>query len=255
MRNITISVDKKRTPLWAAGFWLLVWQIAGMAVGQELLLATPLATARALLRLLPQRMLWETVAFSLWRIACGFFLAALLGAVLGTAAARYRRVDELLAPLLAAVKAVPVASFIIVALIWVSPSGLSVLISFLMVFPVLYLCVRDAVRAIDAERREMARLFRVPLWRRVRFLYLPQLLPRARAAASAALGLGWKAGVAAEVIGIPDGSLGEKLYEAKIYLDMPQLFAWTVVIVAVSAAMEHLTMALLRCMEERWGRM
>lgn len=236
------------------GFWLALWQCVGMVMEENFLFATPLAVAAALLHLVVQGGFWQTIAFSLCRIALGFLLAATLGIVLGVMAARRPLVDDLLSPLLAAIKATPVASFIIVALIWVSSKNLSVLISFLMVFPVLYLCIRDAVRQLSGELAEMARVFRVPLRKRIRYLYVPEILPRFRAAASAALGLCWKAGVAAEVIGIPDGSLGERLYEAKIYLNMPELFAWTVVIVAVSAAMERTVLLLLRLVEEKWGR-
>ena len=255
MRTITTSEHKSNLRLWAVGFWLIVWQAAGMALRDNFLFATPVAVAETLCRLVMQGDFWRTVGFSLCRIAAGFLLAVVLSIALGVAAARWRRVDELLSPLLAAIKATPVASFIIVVLIWVSSKNLSVLISFLMVFPVLYLCIRDAVRQLSGELAEMARIFRVPLRKRLRYLYIPEILPRFRAAASAALGLCWKAGVAAEVIGIPDGSLGERLYEAKIYLDMPELFAWTVVIVAVSVAMEKCTLYLLRLTEEKWGRL
>ena len=254
MRITTTSENKHGLRAWAVAFWLIVWQAAGVAVGQEFLLATPFAALRCLLRLVLQSDFWQTVAFSLGRIGAGFLLATVLSVLLGIAAAKRRWVDELLSPLLVAVKATPVASFIIVALIWVSSRNLSVLISFLMVFPVLYLCIRDAVRQLSGELAEMARLFRVPLSKRIRYLYVPEILPRFRTAASAALGLCWKAGVAAEVIGIPDGSLGERLYEAKIYLNMPELFAWTVVIVAVSALMERAVLYLLRLVEEKWGR-
>ena len=253
MRTITTSQNKPR--LWAVAFWLALWQIAGMAAKENFLFATPLAVAKTLLQLVVQGGFWETIGFSLCRIASGFLLAAALSILLGVAAARMKWVDELLSPLLAAIKSTPVASFIIVALIWVSSKNLSVLISFLMVFPVLYLCIRDAVRQLSGELAEMAKVFRVPLKKRIRYLYLPEILPRFRAAASAALGLCWKAGVAAEVIGIPDGSLGERLYEAKIYLNMPELFAWTVVIVAVSVAMERAVLWLLWLIEEKWGRL
>lgn len=255
MRGTTTSASKKGMKLWAVGLWLAVWQLTGMWVGQEFLLATPFAALGSLVHLALQPDFWGTIAFSLLRIASGFLLAALLAAVLGVPAARHPWVNDLLSPLLSAVKATPVASFIIVALIWVPSRNLSVLISFLMVFPVLYLCIRDAVVQLSGELREMAEIFRVPTGKRIRFLYLPEILPRFRAAASAALGLCWKAGVAAEVIGIPDGSLGERLYEAKIYLNTPELFAWTAVIVAVSVAMEKLTLFLLRLAEEKWGRM
>lgn len=255
MRTITTSANKSNLRLWAVGFWLIVWQAVGMAAKENFLFATPVAVAETLLRLVGQGGFWQTVLFSLGRIALGFVLAAVLSVALGVAAAQRRWVDELLAPLLAAIKATPVASFIIVVLIWVSSKNLSVLISFLMVFPVLYLCIRDAVRQLSGELAEMARVFRVPLCKRIRYLYIPEILPRFRAAASAALGLCWKAGVAAEVIGIPDGSLGERLYEAKIYLNMPELFAWTAVIVAVSIVMERVVLALLRLVEEKWGRL
>ena len=255
MRGTTTSASKNRVRLWAVGLWLAVWQLIGMWVGQEFLLATPFAALESLLHLAAQPDFWQAIGFSLFRIAAGFLLAAALSVVLGVPAARRRWVDDLLSPLLSAVKATPVASFIIVALIWVPSRNLSVLISFLMVFPVLYLCIRDAVQQLGGELREMAEVFRVPRGKRIRFLYLPEILPRFRAAASAALGLCWKAGVAAEVIGIPDGSLGEKLYEAKIYLNTPELFAWTAVIVAVSVVMEKLTLSLLRLAEEKWGRM
>ncbi len=255
MRGTTTSASKNGVRLWAVGLWLAVWQLVGMRVGQEFLLATPFAALESLAQLALQPDFWGTIAFSLLRIAAGFLLAAVLAVVLGVPAAGRPWVNDLLSPLLSAVKATPVASFIIVALIWVPSRNLSVLISFLMVFPVLYLCIRDAVAQLSGELREMAEIFRVPTGKRIRFLYLPEILPRFRAAASAALGLCWKAGVAAEVIGIPDGSLGERLYEAKIYLNTPELFAWTAVIVAVSVAMEKLTLALLRLAEEKWGRM
>ena len=255
MRITTTSENKSNLRLWAVGFWLMVWQAVGMAAKENFLFATPFAVAKTLLQLIGQGGFWQTVLFSLARIAAGFLLAAALSVALGVAAGRLRVVDELLSPLLAAIKATPVASFIIVALIWVSSKNLSVLISFLMVFPVLYLCIRDAVRQLSGELSEMAQLFRVPRGKRIRYLYIPEILPRFRAAASAALGLCWKAGVAAEVIGIPDGSLGERLYEAKIYLNMPELFAWTVVIVAVSIVMERVVLRLLWLIEEKWGRL
>ena len=94
------------------------------------------------------------------------------------------------------------------------------------------------IRSMDGQLLEMARVFRVPLGRRIRYIYLSQLLPFLRTAFSLSLGLCWKAGIAAEVIGIPDGSIGERLYESKVYLQTADLFAWTLVIVALSVGFE-----------------
>ena len=152
---------------------------------------------------------------------------------------------ELMAPLVAGIKAVPVASFIILALVWLNSQSLSLFISALMVFPPVYLNVLEGICRTDRRLLEMARVFRVPLGRRLRGIYLPQVMPHFRTAVSLGLGLCWKAGAAAEIIGLPAGSMGERLYTAKVYFQTADLFAWTVTIVAVSVVFERLFLALV----------
>lgn len=231
---------------WAVLVWLLIWQLGAMAMDQQILLVSPIAVLIRLGTLAVEPSFWKAVGFSLLRITGGFFLGAAVGTVLAALSARLRRVEELLAPLLLAIKSIPVASFIILALILFSSRNLSVLISFLMVLPVLYAGVLGGIRAMDKQMLEMAQVFQIPAPRRVRYVYLPQVLPYFRAACASALGLCWKSGIAAEVIGMPTGSIGERLQQAKIYLDTPDLFAWTLVIVLVSLAFERLFLALLQ---------
>ena len=229
----------------AAAFWLAVWQCAAMAVGQEVFLVSPVQALRTLLQLLPQAEFWRRVGFSSGRILLGFGLGVLSSAVLAVAAEKWEWVDALLAPVMQLVKATPVASFIILALVWVSGSSLSVLISFLMVLPVLYSAVRTGIGSADRQLLEMAQVFRLPLGRRLRAVWLPAVLPAFRQGCSVALGICWKSGVAAEVIGLPDGSIGDALYRAKITLSTGELFAWTFVIILLSAVFEKLFLALL----------
>lgn len=238
---------KKRRSHRAAAviFWLIVWQAAAIIIRQEVFLCSPIQALGALLRLLPTAAFWQRVAFSSLRILLGFLLGAAVSVVLGVAAEKWRLADELLSPVMQLVKATPVASFIILALVWVSGRQLSVLISFLMVLPVLYGAVRAGIQSADAQLLEMARVFRLPLWRRVRAVWLPAVLPAVRQGCSTALGICWKSGVAAEVIGLPDGSIGDALYRAKLALDTRELFAWTFVIIVLSAVFEKLFMAML----------
>ena len=114
-----------------------------------------------------------------------------------------------------------------------------------MVFPPVYLNVLEGICRTDRRLLEMVRVFRVPLGRRLRGIYLPQVMPYFRTAVSLGLGLCWKAGAAAEIIGLPAGSMGERLYTAKVYFQTADLFAWTVTIVAVSVAFERLFLALV----------
>ena len=235
--------------LWAVIFWLAVWQLAAMGLARayphgSLLLASPAAVLYRLGQLAVTAAFWQTVGWSAARIFGGVLLSTLLAVLLAALAAWKNGVGELLTPLVAVIKAVPVASFIILALVWLNSRSLSLFISALMVFPPVYLNVLEGIRRTDGQLLEMARVFRVPFSRRLRYIYLPQIMPYFRTAVSLGLGLCWKAGAAAEVIGLPAGSVGERLYTAKVYFQTPDLFAWTVTIVAVSVLFERLFLIL-----------
>ena len=237
--------NKQLQKIGAVLFWLAVWQCAAAAIGQEVFLVSPVQALRTLVQLLPQADFWYRVGFSSGRILLGFGLGAGCSIVLAVLAEVLPAAEALLAPVMQLVKATPVASFIILALVWVRGASLSVLISFLMVLPVLYGAVRTGIRAADPQLLEMAKVFRLPLGRRLRAVWLPAVLPAFRQGCSTALGICWKSGVAAEVIGLPNGSIGDALYRAKITLSTGELFAWTFVIIVLSAAFEKLFLLLL----------
>lgn len=249
-RKVVPSMNKLQIRPWAVLFWLLVWQGASMALAAayphgHLLLASPLSALLRLEELARTAAFWRAVSGSALRIFGGFLLSCALATALASLAARWQAVRELLAPLVAAVKAVPVVSFIILALVWLDSRDLSLFIAALMVFPPVYLNVLAGIAAVDGKLLEMARVFRVPFCRQLRGIWLPQVLPYFRAACSLGLGLCWKAGVAAEVIGLPAGTIGERLYTAKVYYQTPDLFAWTAVIVAVAAVFEKAFLSLV----------
>lgn len=251
-----MSADRRKARIrrgCATLLWLVAWQLAAGAVGQRLLLASPIETLKRLFALARTGAFWSSIVFSMAHILAGFSLAALTGAVFATLSARFRVIEDLLAPLLTAIRSVPVASFVIVALIWMPSKRLSVLVSFLIAFPILYTGALNGLRSIDSKLIEMVSVFRVPPLRRALQLDFPIAFPHFAAAARSAIGLAWKSGVAAEVIGIPAGSIGEKLYKAKVYLATPDLFAWTLTIVLACAlcerALELLTRAALRRIE------
>ncbi|MBR6029479.1 MAG: ABC transporter permease subunit [Clostridia bacterium] len=239
-------MKKPMIRFWAVAVWLLVWQTAAWLVGKPILLVGPVEVLTRLFSLAQEASFWQAVWGSLWRIAGGFFLAFALSVPLALGASRLRWLRELLSPLMLTIKTVPVASFIILALIWFSSRTLSILISFLMVLPILYSHLLDGLGQVDRNLREMAAVFRVPRLRYLRCVALPQLMPAFLTGCRIALGLGWKAGIAAEVIGTPAGTIGKWLQQAKLYLDTPDLFAWTVTVVALSVCFERLTLLCLR---------
>lgn len=228
--------------------------LAAAVPNGSLLLASPARVVLRLLELLPTAAFWQAVANSSLHIFGGFLLSCALAALLAALAAGRPWLETLLAPPVAAAKAVPVASFIILALVWLDSRSLPLFISVLVVFPPVYLNVLEGLRRTDVRLLELARVYRVPLRRRIWGIYLPQALPYFRSAASLALGLCWKAGAAAEVIGLPAGTIGERLYTAKIYLQTPDLFAWTAVILLLSAGFEMLFLAAVDGLAGKAGR-
>ena len=236
-------------------FWLAVWQVGAMLLNQKILLVSPVAAAARLIELVPTAEFWKSIAFSMGRILLGFALGLVTGTALAAAAGKCCFFRKLFAPLTAVLKAVPVASFTILALIWVSSQNLSVLVSFLICVPVVYTNMLEGIDALDPQLKVMAQVFRIPPLRRFTGVYLSQLLPYFRSAAGLAIGLCWKSGTAAEVIGIPDGSIGENLFMAKVYLETADLFAWTAVIIFVSFLCEKLFMAAVDLVEKQVERM
>lgn len=230
--------NKGKIKIWAVAVWLVIWQAVSMWIGQEILLVSPVTVLSALVKLAAKSEFWLSIVSSLLRIMGGFLLAVVTGTGLAALAAVSRRVREFLEPFIMTVKSIPVASFVILVLIWVSSRNLSVVISFLMVFPIIYTNVLDGISHMDVQLKEMADVFQIPAMQRVRWIYLSQIMPFFRTGCSLGLGLCWKAGVAAEVIGIPQNSIGENLYNAKIYLDTAELFAWTIVIICISVFFE-----------------
>lgn len=231
-------------------FWLCMWQAASMAVASSLILVSPLAVLKTLAGLLPTAAFWGTVGQSAARILAGFFLGLFAGLGLACLAAARAFVRVLLHPLVLAVKSVPVASFTVLALFWLKDAAnLSLFIAFLMVLPVVYANTLEALLSVDASLPEMARVFRLGTWRTARYIYAPAAAPGVRAACRVGLGLCWKSGVAAEVIGITTGSLGEMLYRAKLLLSAADLFAWTFVIILLSFGFEKLFLAMLARVE------
>lgn len=226
--------------------WLVLWQLASLWVHQSVILAGPLEALRALAALAVTAEFWQTVGFTFLRIAGGFLLAFLAGVALGALAYRLPLAGDILAPAVAAMKSVPVACFVILALVWVGSQNLTFVIVFVVAFPILYLQTREGLARADGKLLEMAAVFRLSGWRCLRYVYLPALLPSLVSGCQLALGMSWKSGVAAEVIGTPLHSIGQQLYFAKIYLEIDRLFAWTFVILVLSMLFERIFLWLLR---------
>lgn len=226
-------------------FWFIVWQAASLAVRNSIILVGPLEVIRALWTQAAGADFWRTILLSFGKINLGFLSAFTTGILTGAAAARYPFFKDLLNPVMTLILSIPVASFVILALIWIGSGNLSVFIAFLVVFPMIYVNTLAGFENTDPELLEMARVFHMSRGKKLYYIYRPAVLPYLISGCRVALGMSWKSGIAAEVIGVPSHTIGEKLYMAKIYLSTADLFAWTLVIIFISTVFEKFFLWLL----------
>ena len=226
-------------------FWLTVWYFAAAAVGQELLLPGPLLVGQKLCALAGTKTFWFTLGKSILRVLTGIVSAVILGGLIGLVTYKSALARELLGPVMTLLKSTPVASFIILALVWLGRSIVPVFIAGLMVLPVVWANTVAGLAGIDPQLLELAQVYRLPRVRILRRIVWPSVLPYLRSALRSALGLGWKAGIAAEVLTVPPFSIGKNIYEAKLYLETTELFAWTAAVVLLSFLIEHVLLNML----------
>jgi NitT/TauT family transport system permease protein len=226
--------------------WLGIWQIVSMMIGKELLFPSPIAVAVRLFELMLTSDFYLTVGLSLFRILVGMLIGTFLGALGGLLTAFSRIARDIFAPLLAVVKSTPVASFIILMVLWISRDVTPLIIALMMVTPVVWTNVETGILNTDKSLLEMAKVYKMPRTATVRNIYLPSISPYFLASLKASLGMAWKAGIAAEVLLQPIISIGKMISDSKILLETTDLFAWTVVVVILSVIIEKAMVLILK---------
>jgi NitT/TauT family transport system permease protein len=227
-------------------FWLAIWWLLALAVDKAFLLPAPAEVGERFIALIFTGEFWQATLLSLLRIVTGFVLGMASGIALAVMMYKSRIVYILLAPFIKAVRATPVVSFIILALVWIAGGRLPVFISFLMVLPVAWANTLGGIESTDKQLLEMAALFKVKPRRIVSRVYLPSLKPYLVAAATTGLGLAWKSGITAEVLSTPRLAIGSELQTAKIYLETADMFVWTIVVIILSLLLERLLLHLVK---------
>lgn len=227
-------------------FWLGVWQLSAMAVGSQWLLPTPLSVGERLLALAVTPELWLSALYTLVRILLGLLGGALAGSLLAFLTHFCRWADLLLSPAVRVIRATPVVSFILLVYLWVTRSNIPGLIAALMVLPVVWSSVTAGLGAVDGQLLELAHAYRFSRGKTLRLIYLPSLRPHFVSGFLTAFGLAWKSGVAAEVLCPPKYAIGSQIKMARDALETPDLFAWTLVLIALSLILERVLRRALR---------
>ena len=220
--------------------WFAVWQICAMLIGREIILPAPISVFRRFFVLVKTLPFWKATALSLVRIMSGYALGIILGVLLGVGMYFAKPIRAMFSPFLTVVKSTPVASFILIAYFIITDTFIPVFITLLMVLPMIASNVLTSLESTDKDLLEMTKMYRFSFSKKIKNLYFPTAFPQFVTQAMISLGLGWKAGIAAEVLCTPRDSIGKYLYDAKTYLETVDTFAYTLLVIIISLCLEKI---------------
>lgn len=237
----------------AAVFWLAVWQLLDSIVKQEILIVSPVRVLQRLFELMQNAGFWLTTLNSMIHILTGFLIGLAVGAVLAVITSSFQILYDLFYPIISIIKATPVASFIILALVWIQTEHVPAFAAFLMVTPIVWGNVSNGIAKTDPKLLQMAQSYDFGLSRTIRRVYIPSIMPYFIAACTTGMGLAWKAGIAAEVLANSELSVGGQIYNSKIYIETADLFAWTAVVIVMSVILEHLMVMVMKRVGQKYN--
>ena len=221
-------------------FWILVWQVMSIIVDKEVLLPSPADVIKKLSSLILLAEFHKAVWMTLLRVILGYIIGSLMGAILAVVSFYCKYVKIILSPMFSIIRATPVASFIILALVWLGRGSIPTFTAILMVMPIMYANTITGMSSSDKSLDEVAKIYNFSSAKKLRMLYLPSAVPFFLSGAKTALGLAWKSAVAAEVLCNLKLSIGGAIYSAKNYLETTELFAWTLCVILLSILLEKL---------------
>lgn len=222
----------------SALFWIALWECVHLSVGESILVPSPLSVFKRLAEFCAQDSFWLSVAVSLFRVLSGLVLGTVLGAMLAVLTAKSLLLRNLFSPALHVIKATPVASFIILAILWLSVENVPVFTAMLIVLPTVWANTEKGILSVDKDLLQVGKAFRLSKKDTFFRITVPSVRPFFSAALNSAVGMAWKAGIAAEVICPHKDSIGSALHDSKIYFETVDTFAWTAAVVILSVLLE-----------------
>lgn len=236
----TFITQSKYKKIFIIVFWLFIWEMAALMINRDVYLPTPFSTMKALYYILFNKQSYITILYSTYRTIFGFLLSCFFGVILGYFCGINNFVYDLFKPFISIIRTIPIMSIIIIALFWFRGSNVPVFVTFLMCFPIIWTSTVSGIHNTDKGLLEMCKIYNIKNSRILKSIYSYSSLPYLKSGMLSSLGISWKVTSAAEVLSLPKYAIGSQLYDSKVYLDIPSLFAWTIIIIVLSFLFENI---------------
>lgn len=210
------------------------WEIVSLVVKSELIVPSPKSVFFAILKFFKNPLFYNALFATFLRVVKAFFIALALGFVLGIAAGVFPSFKIFLSVPLSFVRSTPVVALILIAVFWFGSEGVPSFVGILMTLPLVVTAVESGFSKTDKKLLEMAEIYEFSFFQKFFYLRLPSVFSVLESAVVSAFGMAWKVVVAGEVLTLPKYSLGNNLYSSQVHLETADVFACTIVIVAMS---------------------
>lgn len=236
---------KKATPTLlyaAAAFFALfaLWGVAYAYVGNPFLVPSLKDTFASLKQILADKQFYAAYFHTFSRVLQAFFISFLPALALAVLSYLYAPVRKITAIFVSALRSLPTMAVLLMILVWSTPNTAPVIVAFLALFPLLYTGVLSALFSVDDRYKSVCAVYKVPVYKQIFQMYLPQILPPVLRESAGALSFSLKLVVSAEIMANTFKSIGGWMQDSKIYLDMPRLFALTLLVVFTGLLLETL---------------
>lgn len=221
-------------------FWLIIWHILSVIIGEDIILTSPISVLKRVFTLILEPTFFLVIFNSITNIIIGFIIGAIIGLILAIICKKIKTLYNLFLPPITFIKVTPIGCFIILVLMWIRSDKLSILISFFMSLPIFFFNIYNGIDIIEDKILQMAKIYKITNINRIKYIYFPYLFKIIVPTCTLGFSMSWKAGIAAEIIGMSNFSIGGKLQDAKVLLETNDVLAWTVIIIFINGLIENL---------------
>lgn len=216
----------------------IVWLIAAAAVKNEYLIAPVGSSVKQFFMLFAEPFFWRAIGHTLARTVVAFLISFVLALGCACLAVAFKPFAAFMRPVTALFRTLPTMAVLLLILVWLTPRTAPVAVAMLVLFPMIYTQLSEGIAGVDGELLQMAKVYQIPLHRRLTGIYLPHLAPIALEQTGAGLSFGLKLIISAEVMASTRTALGGMISEAQAYINLPRIAALTLVAVVFGIAIE-----------------
>lgn len=229
-----------------------VWKFVSLNLNEFLLPSPEKAFKRAYFLILNFKENEIDVTF--YRFFFGFFISSIIGITLGLIAGCFKTMRVFLRPIISILLSMPPIVWIVMALFWFGFGDVSTLFTTILVTtPLTFANTLLGVVSISKESAEVFKAYKLGFLKKLKFLYVPHLLPYILSSLSLAVAVAVKITIMAELLGSNSG-IGAKIADARVMLDSVDTMAFVLIILLFSAFIEYLVIKPLSIILIPWQK-